>query len=536
MIRIKSGITKYILFLIIAFYAKSFSSQIETKDTFVIVYLPDGDSSSVKCIDSASTLLLSINDFFKALQIPCFVNDTTKKIECLIGTQLIRFTARNPFIVFTERTSNLASVYQLPINVESRYNSFYLPVETFINLFQRITKQQLDFDPQKMKIWLKQSIAHTYYDISDMKVEQKLNGYLITLKANKKLTDYECWLKPDGWLFLTIAGATLDTALFNSMEPKACIKKILTFQSPTSLQITLNVTPDVVQAETSTDPNSNDLLISLRVLSEREKAELQKKQQAQRNSLEEKRNRWKLDVIVIDPGHGGKDPGTIGVNGTKEKDITLAVALKLGNLIEKYMKDVKVVYTRKTDRFVELYRRTQIANEAGGKLFVSIHCNSMPRKPSRANGFEIYLLRPNLTEEAVAVAARENSVIQLEEGYQERYRKLTEEEFILINMAQSAYMKYSEQFAEVAIQTMAKNLFIKNGGVKQAGFYVLVGASMPNVLIELGYLSNRSDEKYLSSHEGQDQIALSLFKSIKQYKTIYEKTLQLETYNSTELD
>jgi N-acetylmuramoyl-L-alanine amidase len=231
----------------------------------------------------------------------------------------------------------------------------------------------------------------------------------------------------------------------------------------------------------------------LRIRSEAEKKEVErKKQESIKQIFEHRRDRWNLDVIVIDAGHGGKDPGTIGVIGTREKEVTLGVALKLGKLIEKNFKNVKVVYTRTTDQFVELYRRTQIANEAGGKLFISIHCNAL-HKPSRMNGFEIYLLRPNRSEEAVAIASRENSVVQLEEGYEERYHKLTEEEFIIITMAQSAYMKHSEQFAECTAASMSKTGQIKNSGVRQAGFYVLVGASMPNVLVELGYLSNKKE-------------------------------------------
>ena len=198
----------------------------------------------------------------------------------------------------------------------------------------------------------------------------------------------------------------------------------------------------------------------------------------------------------------------------------------MGKLIQDNLKDVKVVYTRKTDTFVELYRRTQIANEAGGKLFISIHCNSVERKPSPINGFEIYLLRPGRTQEAVEIASKENAVIQFEEGYQERYKKLTEEEFIIVTMAQSAYMKQSEQFAEVAARTMSGTLKIKNGGVKQAGFYVLVGASMPNVLVELGYLSNKKEEQALRNSSGQTKIADALMQSIKKYKLQYEKALQ----------
>lgn len=519
-----------IIILILSLTLSASSYQIEVRDTSIIFYSTEKDSCLIKCIDSSSVLFVSINDFFNSLQVPIFTNDTTGKIECIFNTQLVRFTAQNPFIVFTDKSSSVASIYQMPTNVIKRQGSFFMPLTTFTSIFQKIKNQQLIFESDQMRLRLATARANIY-DISDIKIEEKINGYLITIMANRKLGDYECWLKPDGWLFLTIIGATADTVALNSIPPFGALKKVMAIQSPTSLQLTFNVSTDVIQAETITDQYSNNLLISLRTITEKERKELKLKQQATKNDLEEKRNRWKMDVIVIDPGHGGKDPGTIGVRGTKEKNVTLAVALKLGKLIEKHMKDVKVVYTRKTDDFVELYRRTQIANEAGGKLFISIHCNSTPRKPSDANGFEIYLLRPSLTEEAIAIASRENAVIQLEEGYQDRYRKLTEEEFILINMTQSAYMKYSEQFAEIATHSMARNLYLKNGGVKQAGFYVLVGASMPNVLVELGYLSNKNEEKYLASEEGQEQLAMALYKSIREYKYIYEKTLEMETYN-----
>jgi N-acetylmuramoyl-L-alanine amidase len=350
---------------------------------------------------------------------------------------------------------------------------------------------------------------------------------LITIHANTRLGDVESWLKPDGWLFVTIMGANADTTAINGTKPFGAVRKVLAFQSTASLQLTFQVTPDVVQAETVNDPASNNLLISLRTLSIAEKEELKKKnQEATMQQLNNGRDRWKLDVIVIDAGHGGKDPRCTGIVRTREKNVTLNVALRLGHLIEKNLKGVKIVYTRSTDRFIELYKRTQIANEAGGKLFISIHCNSMAHKPSRMNGFEIYLLRPNRSEEAVAIASRENAVIQLEEGYKERYQKLTEEEFIIVTMAQSAYMKQSEQFAECAASSMAKRLRIKNSGVKQAGFFVLVGASMPNVLVELGYLSNKNEEQFLRSENGQEKIADALFRGVKDYKLKYEKSLQ----------
>ena len=244
--------------------------------------------------------------------------------------------------------------------------------------------------------------------------------------------------------------------------------------------------------------------------------------------MAERRKRWDLDVIVIDPGHGGKDPGTIGVTGLKEKDVALSVGLKLGALLRKNMPEVKVVYTRSTDVFIPLYRRGQIANEAGGKLFISIHCNSTLRKPSPTRGTEVYLLRPNRSEEAIAIAEQENAVITLEEGYENRYQELTDENFILVTMAQTAYMRSSEILAEQVHREMSKVPGLRGRGVRQAGFYVLVGAAMPNILVETAFVSNRDDEKILRGTTGQTRIAESLYQGIVRYKKEYEKLLRNE--------
>jgi N-acetylmuramoyl-L-alanine amidase len=504
----------------------SLCSAQETEQEHPIAFrLMNGDTVFIRTFHRDEVLYFSLSDFLKPLQIPRITNDSTGKIECLIASQLVRLTDRNPFVVITERLSNSISVFQMPIPVLRDRGEFFVPAYIFVSLFERIADKPLVFDAQKMFLEIRSSTFP--YDITGIEIEKKLNGSLITILANKRLGDIETWLKPDGWLFVTITGVTADTAKLNCIKPSEAVKNILAFQSPTSLQLTFRVSQDVVQAEAANDPASNNLFISLRIRSESEKKEMERKKlEAARQDREHRRDRWKLDVIVIDAGHGGKDPGTVGVVGTYEKTVTLGVALKLGQIIEKNLRGVKVVYTRKTDRFVELYRRTQIANEAGGKLFISIHCNALPHKPSAMNGFEIYLLRPNRTEEAVSIASRENSVVQLEEGFEERYRKLTEEAFIIVTMAQSSYMKQSEQFAECAASSMAKNGEIRNSGVKQAGFYVLVGASMPNVLVELGYLSNRKEEKLLRSQAGQQRIADALFKGVKEYKRKYEQALQ----------
>jgi len=171
--------------------------------------------------------------------------------------------------------------------------------------------------------------------------------------------------------------------------------------------------------------------------------------------------------------------------------------------------------------------RGKIANENNGKLFISIHCNSTPKKPSNANGFEVYLLRPGRTKEAISIAEFENSVIQFEEN-PNRYEKLTDENFILVSMAHSSYMKYSERFAEYLHKEFDQHPTLSSRGVKQAGFYVLVGASMPSVLIESGFLSNTNDAKHLSTSTGQQKFAEYVFNGIKKYRESYELEMQDE--------
>lgn len=232
-------------------------------------------------------------------------------------------------------------------------------------------------------------------------------------------------------------------------------------------------------------------------------------------SITEKK-KWELDVIVLDPGHGGEDAGALSINGYKEKDIALAIAKKVKDQLKEVMPSTRVIMTRTDDTFIELYRRGHIANQYKGKLFISIHCNSMPTKPHPANGCESYILRPGRNSEAVRVAEKENGSIKLEKE-QSSYEDLNEEKLIVATMAQAAFVRFSERFAAVLQKNVAKNTKMYNRGVNQAGFLVLVGASMPNVLFETGFLSNSTDEKILISDSGQNNIAEGIVKAIITY-------------------
>jgi len=238
--------------------------------------------------------------------------------------------------------------------------------------------------------------------------------------------------------------------------------------------------------------------------------------------MEEKKNpeknkeKGKQKIIILDPGHGGEDVGAIGISGSYEKNITLAVAKKAKKYIEERLPDTKVILTRDKDLFLGLKQRTEFANKNKGILFVSIHCNAAPSKPHPANGFEVYVLRPGKTKDAIRVAERENAVAALEKN-SDAIKKMTEEQLIVATMAQSAFVKMSDKFAAILKNSVHKKTDLADRGIAQAGFYVLVGASMPNVLAELAFITNEKDEKYLRSEEGQNELALALAESVKEF-------------------
>ena len=215
----------------------------------------------------------------------------------------------------------------------------------------------------------------------------------------------------------------------------------------------------------------------------------------------------------------------MGRYGTKEKNITLDIIKRVGRLLEKNT-HIKVIYTRDEDVFVPLWKRTKIANENNGKLFVSVHANGNRNRSAR--GFETYLLRPGRTKDAMEVAARENGVIELEDSQNGKYPELTDENLIMATMAQSMFMKESEDLAALVQTEMQKRLNSKNRGVKQAGFVVLIGASMPNILIEVGFLTNSTEEKNLGKADYRQKIAEAIFNTVTKFKESREYVLAEE--------
>ena len=228
-------------------------------------------------------------------------------------------------------------------------------------------------------------------------------------------------------------------------------------------------------------------------------------------------------TIVIDAGHGGKDAGAVG-SFAKEKNINLSVALALGQLIEKNHSDVRVVYTRKTDRFVELDERANIANKNSADLFISIHVNAV-KKGSSVSGTETFTLGLARTDENLAVAMRENSAILLEDDYLQKYEGFnpnSTESYIIFEFMQNKHVEQSVSFASY-IQDSFVAAKRGNRGVKQGGFLVLRKTSMPSVLIELGFISNKAEESFLASAAGQKNLTDAIYKAFVKYKNDYDR-------------
>lgn len=229
-------------------------------------------------------------------------------------------------------------------------------------------------------------------------------------------------------------------------------------------------------------------------------------------------------TVVIDAGHGGKDPGARG-SIVNEKEINLAVALKVGKLIEENHSDVRIVYTRKTDRFVELDERANIANNHKADLFISLHTNAVAKRNSSVKGTETYTLGLARNDEHLAVAMRENSAILLEDDYQQRYEGFdpnSTESYIIFEFIQNKHVEQSISLAS-EVQKCFSTARRSDRGVRQAGFLVLRKTSMPSVLIELGYISNREEERFMKSESGRRQLATAIYNAFSKYKRDYDR-------------
>lgn len=373
-------------------------------------------------------------------------------------------------------------------------------------------------------------------------------GQVLRFHLSQAVDSFEVYQPSVDLIQMTLYSEKLDTTNIELPDAPTAIDEISFYDVPDGIGVDIYVSEDkYYEGKAYNDGSSEDLLLALTKTDKNELQYLTKDMEPiiwssftiSEESLlvgdsdwvsasgtdtdyEQARDKMKFDVVVLDPGHGGHDPGSIGYKNIKEKNVVLDIAKKIGGYIKKYMPGVKVVYTRDNDEFIELEERGSIANRHEGDLFVSIHCNSY--STARPYGTELYFLGLERTQSALEVMKQENQVVRTNRDTEQT--ELSQEELLVYELANSGYIATSERIAGMMEYQLDERAQRHSRGVKQGRLVVLYHASMPAVLVETGFISNPSEARYLTSEQGQAYIASAIFRAIRNYKEGVEKNQQ----------
>ncbi|MBN2088644.1 N-acetylmuramoyl-L-alanine amidase [candidate division KSB1 bacterium] len=466
----------------------------------------------IKAVVESNVDYLSLTDFAACLGTKMTFDDRIKSAIIKLGSSEIRLFAANPFININY------NVFQMPVDTRFLNNQIYVPIKFFIELLQNVKDIQIRLNESSSQIDVfyhaQEKGLAGITNISRIDIDHKINGILITIHTTVPFKQSEVTTRVrQEWLYVDIYNGVIDSFALSQTPLKGIFRGIIPLQPSGNLaQISFHLSQQVTDVKAVVMENSHQILVTIRTQEELPSTVLK--------ALENDRLKWQIDKIAIDPGHGGRDPGAIGPSGVQEKDVVLNIARYLKKLVESRL-GIEVIMTREDDRFIPLHQRTAIANRNNAKLFISIHANS--NRDRKVDGVSTYILGPAKTNEAVEVAQLENSVIQYEASY-DSYPNLDNEQFILSSIAQSEFTRESEELAALVQEEVSNKTDLRDRGVKQAGYLVLVGASMPNILFESAFISNRKEEKKLKSSDFQKDLAESLFESIKKFKIKYEQS------------
>jgi N-acetylmuramoyl-L-alanine amidase len=449
---------------------------------------------------------MSLNHFFKTFG---DINDLDMEEWSLTATlsgKQYKFYANSAFYQINGKW------FHLPTTVERMSYGLYIAEKEFIRVLKLDAFPGLQFNIADAHYIL----APSDFSITGVTLREMKNGTIVRIKTKTAFRKDHCriWQGNNQYLYISIYGASADMNALARKYDKGVIREIFPVMAKDMLQFNIKLRMKINGMDYYIDPETQDIVISLRHAYQKTTTPI--------NQTEIK-NRWLIDTIVIDPGHGGSDPGSIAPDGTFEKDIALDVSRRLGRLLKEKL-GVNIVFTRDKNIFIPLWKRPKIANEAGGKLFISIHCNSF--HTSRPYGTETYILAPKSSQKSIDIAARENKVIELEDDT-ERYEKmLSSEQYILSTMAQSVYMKESEALAQAVESKFKNRVGTKTRGVKQGNWIVLIGPAMPAILTEIGFISNWNELAKLKKDSYRQEIAYSLYLAISEFKKNYEKEIK----------
>jgi N-acetylmuramoyl-L-alanine amidase len=392
--------------------------------------------------------------------------------------------------------------------------SLYLPMAVVMAELKSFSKGVFQLDTVEKPV-KKTICSSSKYSVMSVATEKKQNGTLLTLVLADSLPFEFTYFYPN--LTINFSGGTVDTHVIRQTSRIGLVDTIFALQYKQSAQVSLILNREIEEPLIDYIEDTRTLFVALRQKKVKPAVATPKKNESSSAVVTHSDNDVQsVMTIVLDAGHGGKDPGATGNSGILEKDVVLDITLKVRDLLKKQNK-LKVLLTRDKDIFIPLSDRTKFANEKKADLFMSVHADAVPgniKRKETARGYKIYFLSQAKNEDDKLVAMRENAVIELEEKPQ-NYSSLQN---VLIDLAGNEFLSESQDLCILLDQKLDTSLDRKitklHLGVGQANFWVLNGAYMPSVLIETGFLSNPSEEKFLSDKKFQNKIALAIYEAI----------------------
>ncbi|RMH71187.1 MAG: hypothetical protein D6675_07200 [Gemmatimonadetes bacterium] len=431
------------------------------------------------------------------------------KMVLKLNRHTLRLTVDSPIVVIDQQ-SPVKMVYP----VELRNGEVFVPVEFITDILADMTQTQLKWDKRTQTL----KLAPTTTTISNLRFRVSRDRTIVEVLTSPE-PEFSLDASYNGRLILVIPNGILDAGKISTDTPHGLVQRVLAYQTSGQAQIAFEVSPDAARFQAQ--PLTNRKGIQVEIL----KATARPKPASRPASPDLTLGASDLPQfgkIVIDPGHGGKDPGAIGPNGTQEKDITLAIARRLKTIIES-RSNLDVILTREDDTFIGLGERTKIANSAKADLFISIHCNAS--HSPHAQGTETYFLSAARNDAEKEAEMRENQVIEFEvpKNSQPPSDIL---EMMLWNMAANEFHKESQDLMETVQNALQQKLKLpsrfKEGG-RQAGFYVLRGTTMPAILVEAAFITNPQEERLLNTPEFQEKIAAGIYEGVVEFISRYKQ-------------
>ncbi len=481
------------------------------KDRSITVVYDDGRSPETvpvwKMEKGSESLYLRANDVARLFKATQFWNASSRKVVLGIGTTRFTLTVDTRVVVIDGEPVML----RVPIRYEGGF--VMIPLEFILDVASQHTSRVLVWDDISETL----RIEGIGFNVEAIAFATAADRSTATIKLQEPLLCVADKGTP-GLVRLKIYRGRIDPKQFAVREKHGLFNGVRAEQTDRDAYIYFDIDKlsSRIRVERSEDPPQIQVILEKGELPEIPEPELSGKKSVEIiGDMPAERRHIKIATVVLDPGHGGRDNGKTGVTGVLEKDVNLEIAQQLRELIEREL-DLDVVLTREDDRMLSLSQRSEIANQAGGDLFISIHCNGW--FSSKTGGFEAYFLSPARTERTREVARVENAADELTG----RPDNSSDIEFILWDMVQNEFINESSFFAELVQKAMSERLEIRNRGVKQANFTVLMGVYMPAVLVETAFLSNPAEEKLLINTEFQRKVADGIVEAIRQFRDRYQ--------------